>query len=470
MKKEPRPSLFKQPPPPPGLFDTSDKRRLILMSVTLLILIVLFVVAQFQGAGKEAALHDAQQMATEPAAPELVEQVSVPEFDRERLRGLVSDSRETDRVLRESGGVAVLTDYVRGFGDPHFAGLGVQTLDGATHAALLADPEAHRAAPYRVRGTVVDFGVREDRDGRELIEGSLRLEDGSSAFFTVLRAPEALLPGDFIRFDGLFFKVFRDEPAPGEWVEGSYFVGNRAIPSHATLEPFDEGTLNRLVGLVEDDGTAGMTRLTGDAHPALWELMRFAQIPESDAVDWQAAPTLDGAMLARLIRDGEAHRGAPVQIPVSRIQDMRTASAAENPLRLEFVTTGWIGNTTWTGGSSVIQFIMPPQESDLRIGAYCTARGFFLKNLAYEDRSGTLRTAPYFVLDKLDLFVLPESTMIRNIAWFVAGLTLFLVALFFVLLTRDRKKSEQFQAELVRRRRARREREGSPEAPGTSPS
>src|SRR5690606_38727198 len=106
MKQEPRSSLFKQPPPPPGLFDTSDKRRLILMSVTLLILVVLFVVAQFQGAGNEAALNEAQQMATEPAAPELVEQVSVPTFERERLRGLVSDSRETDRVLRESGGVA----------------------------------------------------------------------------------------------------------------------------------------------------------------------------------------------------------------------------------------------------------------------------------------------------------------------------------------------------------------------------
>jgi hypothetical protein len=458
MKKDSRSGkpLFGQQPPP-GLFDSTDKRRLILMSAALVALLVVFVVAQLQRGAADPTAEQRQHIAIEEPTPELLEEVVVPRFDPERLRGKVSDSRETDRVLRERGGIEELAAYVRGFGDPHFAALGVQDLDEAARQQLLLDPQAHRAQPFRARGTVLDLALREDREGREQLDGSLRLETGGEVFFTVLRAPAHLLPSDFVRVDGLFFKLFRDEAAPGEWTEGPYLVGNRALRSYPPLEPFDPERLERRLAEVEDDGTTSMTRLTGDAHLALWELMRFVERPEVLQVNWEAAPELDAALLARIIRDGQSLRGQPVRIPVSRIQDMRTPSAGENPLRLERTSNGWIGNTNWTGGSAVIQFMMPPQARDLERGSYCTARGFFLKNLAYEDRSGNLRTAPYFVLESLDPFVLPENTVMRTIAWFVAGLTIFLAALFFLLLMRDRKKSLQFQAELVRRRRARRE-------------
>lgn len=469
MKKVPRSDkpLFGQTPPP-GLFDTSDKRRLILMSAALIALLAVFVVSQLQRQGGQAALEQQQRLAIEEVAPTPVEEIVVPAFDLERLRGKVSDSRETDRVLRESAGLEELARHARGFGDPHFLALGVRELDAQALREIESDPAAQRAKPFRARGRVQRFEASQDRDGRERLDGYLVMESGETVFFSVWRAPDSLLVGDFIRLDGFFFKLFRDELGRDEWTEGPYLVGDRAVRSDPVLEPFDPERLARELARVEDDGTTSMTRLGGDAHRAKWELLRFAQLPQAAQIDWEAAPELNGALMARLVREGSEFRGAPIRIPVSRIQAMRTPRAGENPLRLSHLSSGWIGNTNWTGGPGVIQFAMPPREQDLALGAYCTARGFFLKNLAYEDQAGVLRTAPYFVLHSLEPFDVPEDVMIRNVAWFVAGLTVFLVGLFFVLLMRDRKRSEQFQAELVRRRRARRERAAN--SPGETAS
>lgn len=446
--------------PSPELFDKGDKRRLILMSVTLVVLLVVFVVAQLQrGNADEGADARTLQATGEPDLAEEAE-VVVPPFDLELLRGKVSDSRETDRVLRESGGLEELGRYVRGFGDPQFAALAVRELDAQALAELRAEPEAQRAKPYRARGTLLEVEYGQELEGRAQIDGVLELEHGGNVFFSVQQASDIPVAGDFVRIDGLFFKLFRDELESGEWSEGPLLVGNRLVPSSPQLEPYDDADFAALLAEVEDDSTSSMTGLGETAGRARWELLRYSGRPEVAAIDWEQAPELDAALLSRLVREGAQFRGQPLRIPVSRVQDARLRSAGENPLRLPRTTVGWIGNSNWTGGPGVIQFVMLPQETSFAPGAYVTARGFFLKNLAYEDRSGVLRTAPYFVLHTLEGFVIPEDTLIRNIAWMVAALTLGLALLFFVLLLRDRKKSQQFQAELVRRRRARRERPG----------
>ncbi len=473
MKKVPSSgrSPFGQPPRS-EMFDRSDRRRLILMTVVLVVLIGAFITAQLRTSGRDAA-QEAPQAAV-PDEPELIEEVAAPTFDVELLRGRVSDGREGDRVLREEQGIALLMDHVSGFGDPHFAALGVEPLDEAAYTALFEDPAGHRAKPFRARGTLEDIRERTRADGREQAEGRLRLEDGGTVYFSVHRALSDLAPGDFVRLDGLFFKVFRDEVEPGRWAEGPLLVGERLLRSHPPLEPFAQATLEEALVGVRDDGTDSMTRLTGDAGRAQWELVRYVQRPEALEVDWDQAPELDSALLANLVRDGHAHRGRPFFVPISRLQALSIKRAGENPLRLERLATGWIGNSNWSGGTKVIWFVMPPalltpQAALLQRGDYVVARGFFLKNLAYEDSAGVLRTAPYFVFEQLQPFEIPESRWLQTIAWFVAGLTIFLAGLFIVLLMRDRKKAAQFQAELVRRRRARRERLGGGDPqPGTA--
>lgn len=463
MRKLPEPDgpRFGQRPVP-ELFDKSDKRRLILMSAALVALLVVFVIAQLQSGAGDQVAQDRTLLATGALDSGEELEIVVPTFDLERLRGKVSDSRETDRVLRESAGIEELARYVRGFANAQFAALGVRELDATALDGLRADPAAQRAKPFRARGTLLELEAREDSEGHEQLEGALALEDGGTAFFSVRHGADFFQLGDFVRVDGLFFKLFRDELESGEWVEGPLLVGDRALRSHARLGPFSMEHLQAALASVEDDGTASMTGLGGEAALAKWELMRFSARPEAAEIDWSAAPEIDSALLARLIREGAEFRGKPLRFPISRMQGMRTTTAGENPLRLARHTNGWIGNSNWTGGVGVVQFSMLPQETDLAIGSYVTARGFFLKNLAYEDRSGVMRTAPYFVLHGLEQFEMPEDTVMRNIALFMVGLTLFLAALFFVLLLRDRKKSLQFQAELVRRRRARRERQGAP--------
>ena len=64
--------------------------------------------------------------------------------------------------------------------------------------------------------------------------------------------------------------------------------------------------------------------------------------------------------------------------------------------------------------------------------------------------------SPVFVLASVDPFVPPEDLGTVRVMWGVLGASIALGGLLVFLLMRDKKKSHALQAELVRRRRARR--------------
>jgi hypothetical protein len=63
-----------------------------------------------------------------------------------------------------------------------------------------------------------------------------------------------------------------------------------------------------------------------------------------------------------------------------------------------------------------------------------------------------------FVLESIERHVTELDRTLLSVGWIVGGIGAVLVALFLVLTRLDRRRAGEFEAELARRRRARRER------------
>ena len=140
---------------------------------------------------------------------ELLEQLIVPSFDSSVLDGKILDAREGDRVLLQRETLDPLLEYTDSFYSAHFLALDVQPLLGEARAQLESEPEAHRAKPFFIRGWIEEVEKRAGREGEGEFHGRLLLEDKSFAHFITKAMPVGAIIGDFIRFDGLFLKLFR---------------------------------------------------------------------------------------------------------------------------------------------------------------------------------------------------------------------------------------------------------------------
>ena len=464
-----------------------EKRRLIAFSVALLFLVIAYFASQMQ---RE------QHLAREGEAvgqqePRFNETVVVDEFDFSTIADKIRDAREEDRVLLSGDVTGPITDYVAGKNDAHFAALGVVDLDGERRAALLADPSAHRGEVYRVRGRLEEINSLERADGSNEYRGWLRGEGGEATHFVAMGVPEEIIFGDWMRLDGLFVKLHRDEDHEGAWVDGPLLIGAELVTSYP---PFDPGelttaTVKSYLRDINDDSALQSTGLDGRVFDAQWMLINFAKTEAYARIDWENdAVELSNEVMTEILKDGPSWRfreaGAPdprasqgpdgqrpaltqdlvpipIRLPISRNMGINTFSPGENPSRIDQITEGWIGNTTWTNQASVVYFVLPeyrPDLTDMNDARLLTGKGFFVKNHNYESKGHGTRTAPFFVMTELERFTPEPSNLAQNIMWGVLALTLLLVFLFPYLLMRDRKKSEALQQDLVRRRQERRRR------------
>ena len=145
-----------------------------------------------------------------------------------------------------------------------------------------------------------------------------------------------------------------------------------------------------------------------------------------------------------------------------------TETAGENAMRLERVSRGWIGNTTWKEPAPLIQFISPADLGDLQdraVNRLVTGQAFFLKNVTYKPAGGkSLAMAPLFVVSNLERFVPVVDRTPEYILFGVLVGTILMVVLIFFLVRADSRSSKKLQEELVRRRRERRARSDQTEA------
>ena len=430
-----------------------ERNKLIVMSVLLVVVIVAFFTSQAQQSKHERA----KQGALEPE-PEFVETVQVPAFTaKEEVAKEILDNRREDRVLLPSRVLDPFFDYVRGFSDVQIQAMEPRLLDAAAYDELEADPSARRAEPYRVRGKVGDLRSLLRKDGTTEYRGWLILPDERVVHFVV---GDVTTLGDYMRVDGLFVKLYRGQSDTGEWQEGPLLVGARAVRSYPEAKEHDPVALAAALEQVRDDTMADLTGLDGPAFSALWGLAVYADGAEADAIDWDSEEVfeLDNMTMVDVLKDGAPYRGKPFRIPPSKNMGTWTESPGETPSRLDQVTTGWIGNWTWTNQAGVIKFIMPEARPELSDAELVTAKGFFLKVFSYEPRDGGIRQAPYFVLTEIEPFIPEKSETAQYLMWTILVITLLLLALFPVLLFRDKRKSEALQRDLVRRKQERRRR------------
>ena len=143
--------------------------------------------------------------------------------------------------------------------------------------------------------------------------------------------------------------------------------------------------------------------------------------------------------------------------------DTFSRSIGDNPLGLERITEGWIGNMTWKGSVKAIRWFAPFERSGMlrkKIGddhRYVTARGFFFRNHVYDNAKGQPARAPIFVLSDLEVFQVPADPNVRLFSWLIVVGTILVMLVIFLLLLADRRKSRALYQDMVRRRRARRE-------------
>ena len=435
--------------PQSGLGMTKRERRRL---TTMLLGLGLVLAALLGGYWKS------RQESRDPNLPDeldgVAETIHVPEVDAPTLERLVADDEPRTRVTLEPEALEALLVDVRKLTPESMAALGPHRLDGAALERLETDPAPHRGDAYLARGEVLQLDTRRASSGEQHHVGLIELEDGGRVWFLTLEIGEL---GGFVRVDGLFLKNYRAESdLEGDWVDAPLLVAPRAVRSYPDLgvtEEPDAALLSQLQDdvLVFDDGSP--PRVAGLPYDAMWNLLDYVAHLEPDAIDWEAAPMLDEAALGALLDNGGPHRAQPFVLPISRLQGVRVKRAGENPARLEAVTEGWIGNATW---QNVVHFKSPRVLPELQQRDYIHARGFFLKNFAYESAGRGLRIAPLFILDEIVPFIPKPDPGVKHLAWIVAIGSGLMALWLYLRVRRDRHAARAREEQRVERKRKRR--------------
>lgn len=465
-KAKPR---FGSAPERQQLLNKSERNRIIFMGVLLLGLTIAFGASLLQKSEYERQ-QDASLAKGVPPVKQPDEVIAVRRFDPATIANEVRDATPEERVLIDLGPLAKMLDHVAGYGPGQWKGLAPEHLDPARFEAVLADPSAHRAQAFWLRGRLTSYEERPVGD-RVAWYGTLESEEGVPVTFMTSSFDKQLFGAvdedlTYAKLEGLFLEVYRRESDTGEWLETPLLVGSRLEKSYPRLDGFDDEALGTLLSAVQDDTNSNYTGIDDAAFLAQWMLMDRIANGWGDDIAWddpEAARVLDNETFTWLMdtANTDAARGMPFVIDVSRNLGSRTQDAGENPARIDTVTTGWIGSILWTAEGSLIKFVMPGKHPELNASGtdqLIRGRGFFLKHLSYEPSARERRVAPVFVMQSLEIYTPVENTNVATIFWFVGGLTILLLILIPYLVIRDRKQAEKLREELVRRKQERRRR------------
>lgn len=457
-----------------------DRVRLIVMSVLAVLVLGAYLLTTSKASQKADEERAALSSGTAP--DEAITDIAVPEFSHTALLSEIHDATPTEQELLSSEPLAAVFDYARLLTPDSMRALGITELDAATQSAIEASPATERLKPLRVRGSVVTArrrprdGAGASRSGDDWI-GTLQTLDGRFAHFLVAAAPKRadgerrVELGDFLRVDGLFHSIYRtsiDVDGTAAATGAPLIVGLRLEPTDLPMTPELAEQAPALADVIDD--SLSEIHENREFREAFWQLMGRAKLlgPE---VNWDEVPELNSDLLTSIHKNGEAFRGQPFKVPVSVNVDTYSIQVGDNPLRLDRQTEGWISNSTWKGSVKTIKWIGPFTRQDMLRRTlmnddrrYMTARGYFFRNHGFENNLGQPARAPIFVMESVEVFRPEEDKAIVWFKWGVVGITVLLTAVVALLLRADKRKSKALYEDMVRRKRARREREAAPTA------
>ena len=430
--------------PERGLFNDNERRRMLMLCGLLVVVGTVFVISlKKQSAG--------------PPNDEIVEHapvvvVDTPKVDVAKLDALAGDATPEARVLIAPAALDATFQVARLLTPQHYAPMGGRELDRAAAAELLSDPAPRRGQLFRVRGWIEAFQPFDSVGGSTAhYRGRLRAEDGTQAYFAVLAVKDLRgAVGEFAVIDGLFLENHRQQ-GPDGWIDAPLLVGPSLTLSFPELDPVTELDRDAFLGVTDDSATS----ITGQPFHEYWKLVSYAQ--HLGEFDWSKAPVLDETSYADLREHGDQWRARAVRIPASELMDIWNQAQKENPLRLATMTEGWLGNWSWIRhGTGLVRFVAPFTNQDLHRKDIAEARGFFLKQSAYEMRDGNIGVVPLFVLASIEGYTPREDNTWTIVLAVVGGSLAVFGVLVGLALLRDRRKARALRNELVRRRRARR--------------
>lgn len=445
-----------------------DKRRMITMGIGAAILlggVIWTTILQKQYEDEEQSQHK-----TVVEAPVPQSELYLPPFQEEDRAVLkeIRDSTKEERLQVHSDARLTLLTYALFLTPRHFDALGVRILDADGVAILEADAAAHRMAAFTTRGTVTSLGTFQSPDSSiPEYRGQIESEYGGSVQFALAIDPSesGFGVGSFVRIDGLFLQWTRQETSDG-WEDTPLLCGRKMTASMERIHHSEEDLLDLLAEVTDGDFDSG-AEIAGQAKWALLAKGRDA----ADSIDWDAAPELNSDTITSIFKNPKLYRGRAFRLPVSVNMGLDDPVYGENPLRADAVSTGWVGNQLWIGPAPVIKWVAAMDASHLmnREGdaRYLYGRGFFLKNLNYENPDGRPLRAPVFAMASMEVFTPIRDTRTHGILWAMAAVTGLLLILFVGLLMRDKRDSRRLQEEMVRRRRSRR---SHPQTTTDSPS
>lgn len=451
--------MFGTPPP-----QKSETKRIVLMTVALVVVMGVFIYNVNQSAQRQEEQNKSRTTRAVPEVP-----VQLPAMRSAELDALVQDKTEAGRALDQPDALQLALDDASKLAASHYFVLDPPSLDAALSAELAADPSAWRLKALRLRGELRMLRERELPSGETYYTGSLRLDDGSPAHFAVKRLPDDITPNSWLRIDGLFVKLLRDE-LDGAWVDAPLVVSRLATESVAPQFPAGEplelaadgvGTFTpaELPNVVNDELKRGIGYLPPVEK---WKLLARAA-READAVDWDAAPVLDRETMDAIMADPSEWRGMPVRLPANGAALITSTSgpAEENPARLPEVTEGMLFEHAWKDSAQVAQFLYPGDlyipGNDWNGDPTVFGKGFFFKHHTYENTKSTLSLAPLFVLAEIEPGEAPDNSAYTKLLYGVVALTGLLIVGIYLLLRREKKRSEEFQKRRLERMRQKRQ-------------
>jgi hypothetical protein len=425
--------------------------RTLLIATGMILFGLMYARTQVQRASLQS-----QQLRPEPEAT-VAKPVVVPGL----FEGVL-DSTQEERVRLEREELEVLKASARQLVPAHFELPEARPLLTAVAAELNAQPELRRADLISARGRLTHLGERAALAGGGSSEwfGSALTEEGLPFHFITLENsfPGSLTPGDWVRVDGLFMKLYSSEdPHSGQFVDGPLLVGRtleRSFEGLGSVVSLDPAFFQALSDDTLDD-RAGLPELVR------WLVLSWIRDMPAGAIDWENAPVLDRESMSAIVASGNGSRGQAFRVHVAQVQELSSKRLGENPARLSHITEGWLGNATWTAGQPVLTFIAPGNLPPVEIGTKVSAGVIFLKNIAYETVDGTRRLVPLFALHHLERFIVPEPLSLKRLSVAFIGFLAAMMVLLFVLVWHAQRRTAELQKQLVAARRQRERRTAS---------
>lgn len=435
MKRLQLPGMGNKPAP------HGDRNRLIAMVALFIVFFGAFIALRSNLARRSTGDERGRYLAQEVAPP--LDRVPAARVDPQQLAA-VADGTRTEQIIREPEPYTHLLGEARKLTPGDLEALGLKPID---FEALARDPKAHRGQPFEVKGRLERIDV-DKGDRFQEIRGWLVEPGGRRAAFTVTRE-SAVQVGDVVRLQGFFFKLAAIEISPGEYADGvPFLIGRQLTRAFLDLPPIQELADVPLYECTDYD----VRDLVDLQEDILYYLLawvrgltpeRAAELEVSD-VSW-----------SDLRREPDRWRGKAVRL-LGRYADglewQRTLGPdGENPL----------GTRVFYDGILVCQGDRPVRwigfdripDAALVDSKLMTVTGVFFKNYAWENGKKQLMQGPVLVPLRFDPYVIPPNKAMEQIGYIVAGMTGLMVLIFVISVFRDKKSSEAWRRDFLRRKK-----------------